>query len=257
MSKPLSFILILFAIALHAQTERSVLRGMVYIDSVPAVDVNLINSTSKRGTITNSQGEFSIYVKPGDILRVSSVQTYTIFLKVQNEEFIDNDLILYLNAANNELDEVFLRKSNNMAKSLGLPNAGKEPLEKIDRKLNMYSQEKTAIVILGALIGQKGGISDLYNIISGNRKRDRKLKAYIEQDKLIEKNEIVLSEIREHFTDDFFISQLGIKSDNIDSFLQNCLHLNIVELYEKGNYLKLTDVLIKKSQEDLIPIREN
>ena len=139
-------------------------------------------------------------------------------------------------------------QSNNMAKSLGLPNADKIPLNKLERNLNYYSQESVAVVILATLLGQQGGIDDLYNIISGNRKRDRKLKKLIDEDKKLELNQEYIQIIRDYFKDDFFLNTLKIPKENIDGFVEFCLPKDIVNLFEKQRHLEVVDIFIQNKE---------
>ena len=131
-----------------------------------------------------------------------------------------------------------------MAKGLGLPNANKTPLNQIERKLNYYSQESVPIVIIATLLGQQGGLDDIYNIISGNRKKHRKLNQLINQDKIDVENQIKIQEIRTHFNDAFFIMDVRIQKESIDAFLNFCLPKNIIFLFKKKRYLDLVDIFI-------------
>jgi hypothetical protein len=135
-----------------------------------------------------------------------------------------------------------------MARALNLPNADKEPLNKIDRKLNFYSQQPTSVLILATMLGQAGGIDDLYNIISGNRKRDRKLKSLYEADRLNAVYDSALSEIREHFSDKFFTDTLKIGKENISEFLWQSEPEKIIMLFKEDRYLEITDIFVIRSK---------
>jgi hypothetical protein len=168
---------------------------------------------------------------------------------VINDEIYNRKTIeVHLISAEYSLEEIFLREPKNMARALNLPNADKEPLNKIDRKLNFYSQQPTAIVILATLLGQPGGIDDLYNIISGNRKRDRKLKSLYEADRLNAVYDSALSEIRAHFSDKFFTDTLKIGKENISEFLWQSEPEKIIKLFKEDRYLEITDIFVIRSK---------
>jgi hypothetical protein len=148
----------------------------------------------------------------------------------------------------NELDEVLVQQFDDMSEELGLPNAGKKPLNKLERNLNHYSQKSTPIVILEALLFKPGGIDDIYNIISGNRKQDRKLKALIEEDQRTAQNQEYVKKIKEHFQEDFFISSVKIEQEHINNYIYYCLPQGIGALYDKGRLIEVIDIFLKSKE---------
>ena len=245
------FISFILSIQLYAQKERQIVNGIVSSDSLTIENVHIINKSSNRGTISNKFGEFKIHVKENDTLFFSNIQ-FENKTVITNKNHLKNNLIsIQLFQRTNKLKEVVVMQPNNMAKSLGLPNADKIPLNKLERNLNYYSQESVAVVILATLLGQQGGINDIYNIISGNRKRDRKLKKLIDEDKKLEFNQEYIQIIRNHFKEDFFIYTLKIPKENIDDFLHFCLPKGTVFLFEKQRYLEVVDIFIQSKSEYL------
>ncbi|MCK5639046.1 MAG: carboxypeptidase-like regulatory domain-containing protein, partial [Flavobacteriaceae bacterium] len=202
MKKVYFIIFLLSAIQMNSQSDHIILHGIIFNDSLAIDNVNIVNKTTNKGTVSNRAGKFQISVKENDILQFSNIQYLTKKITINNTHIQKKVIEIYLIQKTNELQEVVLE---NMAKGLGLPNADKKPLNQIERKLNYYSQESLPIVIIATLLGQQGGLDDIYNIISGNRKKHRKLNQLINQDKIDEENQIILQEIRNHFKDDFFI----------------------------------------------------
>ncbi|MEN8187041.1 MAG: hypothetical protein ABFR05_07925 [Bacteroidota bacterium] len=251
MKQILLIILLLFTIQLSAQKESVIINGVVKTDSVYLENIHIINKSSNRGTVTNEKGEFRIYVKLNDSILISGVQFFNKWIQISKHHFERKLIIVDLIQKNNELGEVVIE---NMAKSLGLPNADKKPLNKLDRALTGHSQESVPIVILATLLGQQGGIDDLYYIISGNRKRDRKLKELLLEDKQKEIDQEYIREIRNHFQDDFFINTLQIPRENIDSLIGYCLPKGIVFLFERKRYLEVMDVFIQNKEEYMLTV---
>ncbi|MDY7394007.1 carboxypeptidase-like regulatory domain-containing protein [Aureibaculum sp. 2210JD6-5] len=241
-------LLIISSFSLSAQEARTLISGTIKSNEPDLKDVHVINITSKKGSVTNTNGQFSIWAKNNDTLVFRGLQFESKKIVVKKTDIDNKSIEVELNTRTNMLKEVNIKKPENMAMALNLPNAGKKPLKGVDRKLAYYSQESTVAVILGPLLGKKGGIEDLYNIISGNRKKHRKLKKLIEADKLLEHNKKVLLEIRKHFKDDFFIYTLKIPSKKIDSFIDYCQPKNIVNLFDKKSYLEIIDVFVKESK---------
>jgi len=243
--KKLYWFLLFFTSILSSQNDREIMYGVITNDSLTIDNVNVVNKTTNKGTVSNKIGRFQILVKESDIIQFSNIQYLTKKIIINKNHIQKKAIIIHLNQKTNELQEVILE---NMAKDLGLPNADKEPLNKLERNLNAYSQAPTPIVILATLLGQQGGIDDIYNIISGNRKRDIKLKHLLEVDK---KNEIIqeyIISIRNHFHDNFFINTLEISKGNINAFLNYCLPKDILFLFDNKRYLDLIDIFITESK---------
>jgi len=251
--KQLYLIILLFiTINLSAQEDSVIIDGLITNDSHTIENIHIINLNSKKGTISNTLGEFQIPVKLNDHIYFSGVQFSNKELLITKRHLERKKITINLIQKNNELQEVVIE---NMAVSLGLPNAGKKPLNKLERNLNAYSQKSTPIVILEMLLTKSGGIDDLYNIISGNRKRDRKLKKLIDEDKQREIDQEHILEIRNHFQDNFFIKTLQIPEKDIDNLINYCISKGIVPLFKEERYLEVIDILIKNKEEYLITIK--
>lgn len=251
--RKLYFILLLFyGVQIIAQEERILIFGEIKSDSLALENVHIINKTSRFGTISNKLGNFQIRVKENDTLQFSDIQFETKQIIVRNHHMVTKILQLKLESYTNELDEIILNDLNKTggvsASTLNLPNADKTPLNKLERNLNRYSQESLPLVILGTLLGQSGGIDNIYNIISGNRKNDKKLKAAIAQDQLNESNQEEVTLIREYFTDDFFTETLQIPKEEINYFITSCIPKNIFFLYRNKRNLEIVDIFLSESK---------
>ncbi len=253
----------LITLKLSAQDRTIVLFGKIVSDSLAVENVHIINKTSQRGTLSNALGEFKIYIKEKDTLVFSDIQ-YVYKIIIINKNHIKNKKItIKLFKKNTELPEVVLK---NMAKSLDLPNAGKKPLNKLERNLNAYSQKSVPMVFLDALLldpilglfmqRRGGGIDNIYNVVSGNRKRDQKLKKLVDADKDHELKQENIQIIREHFTDDFFYYTIQIEKDQIDNFINFCIPKGIEGLYKKQRYLEVMDIFIQNKENYLSSINK-
>lgn len=241
-------LLLICTFSLTAQETRTLISGTVTSKEKDMKNIHIVNKTTLKGTITSANGKFSIYAKNMDTLIFLGIQFERKEVVISKTNINNKSIQVELSTRTNVLKEVTIRKPENMAIALNLPNAGKEPLKGVDLKLAYYSQKSTPIVILEMLIGKQGGIDDLYNIISGNRKKHRKLKQLIEEDKLKAHNKKVLKQIRIHFKDDFFIYALKIPSKQIDNFIKHCQTKNIIESFDKESYLEVMDVFVKESK---------
>jgi len=253
---PLLFFVFFLSLQCFGQENRVLISGEVKNDSLPVENVHIINKNSKKGTITNNLGQFKISVTDLDTLIFSDIQFQNKIVIINQDHLLKKYIGVDLMELTNELDEVIVMQYENMAEELGLPNAGKEPLAKLDRNLNHYSQKSTPMVILEALLFKPGGIDDIYNIVSGHRKTDRKLKQLLDEDMEVEMNKLNVQTLREHFEDSFFINTIMIKEEQIDQFIRYCLPQGIMNLYEKGRLIEVIDIFLKSKDPYLLSLEE-
>ena len=237
--------------ALFSQEDRTLISGTVRSDTLLIENAHVINKTSNKGSITNQMGQFKISVKEGDTLIVSDIQYQGEILFINARHIKQENLDFNLEVLTNELEEIVVKQYRNMAKELGLPNAGKEPMSKLDRNLNAYSQKSTPMVILQALLFKPGGIDDIYNIVSGNRKRDRILKKRMNEDILEERNKSIGAQIRAYLKDDFFLKEVKISEELIDPYLRYCMSKGLPRLYREERLIEVIDILLKSKEEFL------
>ena len=231
MKKVYFIIFLLSAIQMNSQSDHIILHGIIFNDSLAIDNVNIVNKTTNKGTVSNRAGKFQISVKENDVLQFSNIQYLTKKIKVNKTHIKKKVIEIYLTQKTNELQEVVV---HNMAKSLGLPNADKEPLKPTERKINYYT---------------KGGmISQLYGAISGEKKKLKILQKHLDEDERKLNNELDVNMIRTHFKDEFFINIVKIKLENIDEFITHCLPFNIANLFYKERYLEVVDVFITQSE---------
>jgi len=242
-----------------SQKNRKNIIGKIFIDSLSTAieNVHVINKNSQKGTISNRFGEFQIPVKVNDTLIFSAIQfRYKEFI-ITAFDVNQKTIFISLQSKINRLNEIILKKPENMAMELNLPNAGKKPLNKLESRLNYYSQKSVPIVILEAIFNKQGGINDIYNIVSGNRKRDWKLTKLIDEGKLREYNQKEIQKIRLYFKDDFFIRALHIPKEEINLFLESSIKYNIINMFNSKKIIELIDILIKESKSYLQTLEDD
>ena len=244
------------ALPAYGQETGTLISGEVKNDSLPVENAHIINKNTQKGSISNAKGQFKITVNDKDTLIISDLQFQNRIIMINQDHLLNKFIEINLLELTNELDEVIVMQYDNMAEELGLPNAGKKPLAKIDRNLNAYSQKSTPIVILQALMFKPGGIDDIYNIVSGNRKRDRKLKQLMNEDKELAMNKIHVKTLREHFGEDFFVNTLELEPELIDPYIRFCLPQGVVSLYEKGRLIEVIDIFLKNKESYLLSLAE-
>ncbi|KAB1153204.1 carboxypeptidase-like regulatory domain-containing protein [Tenacibaculum aiptasiae] len=226
-----------------AQNNPKIISGYIFVDSIPTQDIHLINKKLSIGTITDEKGHFEILANKGDILIASHLNIEYTEYSISDQDLEATKITIYIDSKNHLLDEVVLEKkkgifdidkdilTNNApivnAKTLKLPYANSKKPEK-DKTLKIKS-------------GVSVSLSGLINSINGNNRKEKILRKVKSEDENI-------SKIRKHFTDGFFVQQLKIKKENINSFLEYCISRGIINLYKKDKLLELTSILIDNSK---------
>ncbi len=252
----LGILLTFFCFKMSAQLKRVEISGKISGDSIALENIHIINKTSKKATTSNSNGNFRISVKENDELLISSIKYKNKVIHINNMHIKSLNILITLEKEIYSLDEVTIEKRRNIAGDLGLPNANKKPLTNLENRLNAHSKASLPLTILYSFIGGAGGIDNLYYIISGDRKKDRKLASLLQRDKIeaIEKQE--RQNIRIRLTDNFFTKTLKIPLKEIDNFIQFCDDKNIDYLLSKNRTLEVIDIFIKESPHFLKILKE-
>ena len=228
--------------------QRTLISGEVKNDSTNIPFVHVFNKSAGLGTLTNEKGHYKMRVKTGDTLFFSEISYKTKEVVIDKKITGSGKLNVKLAVNINKLDEVVIFKNKQLTNPLGLPNWGKTPLNKEEREINFYSQEPLFMVILMMLATKQGGIDDLWYVLSGERKKFRKLQNLKKQDEENAYNLSICQDIRKHFGDDFFKDTLKIDPADIEPFLLACIPRKIVSLYNENRELELMDVLVSESQ---------
>ncbi|TXD49406.1 hypothetical protein [Polaribacter sp. IC073] len=246
----LLILLFSFSTELLAQEKRKLINGKVKLDSLSIHDVHIINLSTNLGTVSNDSGEFDMPIKIGDSLSVSHINLKNLIIVVTKENINSLKLTINLTEDITALKAFELQKPRSIfeedkdifsypgptvnATTLKLPYANTNPI--INN--TAFKFRSGAVVDLG----------NLMNLLNGNNRRTKILKKITLEDELLLK-------IRKYFSDAFFMTDLQIKEEHINSFLNFCLKRNIIYLFNKKDNLSLTRVLLKESKS--FPQKEN
>lgn len=242
------------------QESRPLLSGTIISLNNEVEGVHVLNLTSGRGTITDSQGDFSINVVLSDTLLFSSVQLKPKYLVVTKDILYSDSLRINLEELVNELDEVVVKPYNLTrildkdisglelqqdinASSLGLPNADVRVLSQNERKLFEADNGKF-INLYGHYFGL--GISiNLHKILNRASGRTKKLRNLVKKGEQATKFE----KFRYLFNDSLRLKELKIPFSKKEQFFVYCqTDSNFVELVEVNDYLGILEFLKKKSK---------
>lgn len=242
------FLLFFFVFAgLNAQTfSQKKVEGKVYSADGDVAATHVLNTTTKRATITDAAGFFSIEASLNDSIVFSAVQFKRKILVVSNAMLDSKTVFIPLEPALTELDEVVVRPYNLSgdlvldarslqigpiitASTLGLPNAYVSPLTKSERAL------------FAATANPFMGFDPLINAITG---RTKMLKKQVKQEKEYARTE----RVRAFYADSLFVADLKIPIGKIDDFMYFCeVDPHFQSLVDAKDRLGIWEYMRKKS----------
>lgn len=192
----LFIILLLLAQWGFSQTSETMLKGKIVIDSLSAENINVLNSRTQKATVTDAEGKFSIAVKLGDLLILSSFNLENKRKYIRPEDLKGETVILKMMLTATQLDEVKVNDNAEInARNLGIPTAQKT-YTPAERKVRTAST---------------GLIDPLLNRMSG---RTKMLKKQV----LVERNERLLLKLDGLYEDEYYTGVLKIPEDYIGGF---------------------------------------
>ncbi|MGC1514304.1 MAG: hypothetical protein WA810_01900 [Maribacter sp.] len=243
------FAVFLFStVSIVAQTKISKnIEGRVFSEDGDVAATHVLNLTTKRATITDSNGFFSIPVRLMDTLEFSAVQ-YTKKIIVISKSILESTSIsVGLEEALTELDEVTVTPYNLSgdilkdlktlelepvvtASTLGLPNAYVRIPTKAERELSAA----TANPVMS--------FDPLINAITG---RTKMLKERVARNQRYERTE----RVRAFFHDSIYSKEFRIPEGKIDDFLYFCeVDPSFQKVVDTHDQIQLWEYIDKKSR---------
>tara|TARA_R110002051_G_scaffold116220_2_gene189472 strand:- start:96 stop:869 length:774 start_codon:yes stop_codon:yes gene_type:complete len=247
MRSSLLILLLLCSVTVVAQIgEPKNLEGRVYSADGDVAATHVLNLTTKRATITDVNGFFTISVHVLDTLEFSAIQ-YKKKMVIVSTSILESKLVsIGLEEALTELDEVTVTPYNLSgdlikdlatlaldpivtASTLGLPNAYVKIPTKAERELTAA----TANPVMS--------FDPLINAITG---RTKMLKQRVERNKLYDRTK----RVRDFYDDSVYQKDLGIPLNKIDDFLYFCeVDPIFQEIVDTHDQIKIWDYFLQKS----------
>ncbi len=223
-----------------AQEDRVLLRGQVIYRDVNVPNENVINITTENATITDENGRFAIKVKLDDELAFTAVNYQLTVIKITEEILKANRLVVEVNEKVTELDEVVVTPED-QEKFLEVTNDRFSRFKKYEYEIDRSSKVEN-IARSQAERGMVDGLN-FVNIFKAIVKAASKKKTE-------EKEPLKLSNVlRQVYDDEFFVVDLKLPQDKIDSFL---LYVDTKapaqSLLKKDNEFQLIDFLVTHSK---------
>jgi hypothetical protein len=233
-------ILLFFVFQIGFSQSEKLFKGTVLSNNFPIAKVDVINLDTKISTTTDSNGNFSILGKTGNLLVLIS-KNYELKKIVLNSKLqpFDN-LIIQLDLKPEMLKEVIVTKIPSVHVSLDK----KFEQSKLD-ELAMEKHQNT-LKNPGVYDGQTPGI-DFVKIAGMIGKLFSKNKESVKR----ESPTIVFKDlVKNNFKSDFYSKTLHLKEEEVELFLEFCDADPKSKLLEKNNnQLALLDFLLQKSDE--------
>lgn len=191
--------------------EEKLIKGKVVVKDAMVEGIRVVNLVSEKEVLTNSNGEFSIWVKPEDLLVFSAVHLDYMRKFIEEEDYNAPLLIIEMTSKINQLEEVEVRDFSEInAVSLGIRSKPAKQYTPAERRLQTATGlYPTANV--GTMTGGSLGLDPLFNWMSG---RTTMLKKEVE----VEQKEFLLQKLSTLYEEEFYTEKLKIKKESIKAF---------------------------------------
>lgn len=177
--------------------QEKIINGKVIVKDAKVSEIHVINLTNDKETLTNNKGEFSILVRPEDLLVFSAGHLDYMRKIVEQEAYDLGSLIVEMTSKINKLDEVVVKNYSGVnAVALGILSKPAKEYTPAERRL--YSATSSPI-------------DALINLLTGRTKM-------LEDGVEIEKREFLLEKLDGLYTDIFYMEELGIEKERIKGF---------------------------------------
>lgn len=188
--------LILISQLAFSQKEKMI-QGKIIVKNAKMSDIHVINLTNDKETITNAEGEFSILVKPDDLLVFSAVHLDYMRKIVEEQHYNSATMVIEMTSRINKLDEVVVKNHSDInAVALGILSKPAKSYTPAERRL--YGATSSPI-------------DALINMLTGRTKM-------LEDGVEIEKKEFLLEKLDGLYEEEFYLQDLGIEKEKIKGF---------------------------------------
>lgn len=228
---------LIFAIATILGYSQNQIHGIVVTDRNNALEnINVTNLISKKQTVTNEKGMFTIAAELNDAIKISSVQYEDYYIKVDQKTINNNNIVIKLIAKNYELQQVNIVKLD--AYKMGIINY--KPKQYTVAQRRQYSNS----------FAGGGLVVGLINAIDGKSKMLKKIVAE-------EKRYDIIIYLKTVFPDDYVVQNFKIPLEYSNGFRYYASYnQEVVELCKQKKVMDLQFLLTKIAVDYLQTIKE-
>lgn len=208
MKNKIALLTLLLSFAAFAQEK--IFHGKIEASGNNVEGINIVNLVNEKSAVSDANGEFHILAKAEDLLVLSAIN-FEYKRKIVSEEDLNSKAVLIKMIPKvAQIDEVVIIKNKELdAVALGILDRPAKQYTPAERKLKTAGDFKP-VHLLGILGGQLQ-IDPILNAINGKTKR---LKKEIN----IEKREMLLAQLDDVFSEDYYVQSLKIAPENIKGF---------------------------------------
>ena len=201
------FLILFFVQTLAQGQELTFLKGKITAQIKELNEVYITNLRSESNTTTDTNGNFSMFVKVGDTLQFSGLQIVGKKKRIDESDIAKKLFVISLEGKVIPLDEVEVKKYPNInAVSLGILQRPAKVYTPAERKLKAATDLDGKIGFGGAM-----SLDPLINAISGRT-------AMLKKELKIERKEYLLKKIEYLFREEYFLENLKIPKDYLRGF---------------------------------------
>lgn len=242
MKNSIFFVVVLLTQLVFSQEEK-LLKGKVVVKDAMVEGIRVVNLVSEKEVLTDSKGEFSIAVKPEDLLVFSAAHLDHMRKFIEEEDYNAALVTVEMTSKVTELDEVEVRNFSNInAVSLGILSRPSKIYTPAERRLQTATGlYPTANV--GTMAGGSIGLDPLFNLISGRT-------AMLKKEAEVEKKEFLLQKLKGLYEEDFYTEKLKIDKESISGFQYYVIYNErLIKALNSNNKLMVTFLLGGLAQE--------
>jgi hypothetical protein len=266
MAKKLLLLLILFFVSQisFGQSNLFEIDGLILDpDSKIIKNTHIVNLSSGIGTVSDSEGKFTLKVKLGDWLQITNIQFYSKKERITIGHFKEKTILIYLLPIINQLDEVEIKKRMTGFLNFDRTNEPEDSLPKIDKGYYDFSKMDFSNVKVDENKAKSAQyLTDPVSKVAGLPPATIGIPDYSSIRKKALRKELNFKKsfperLKELFSEQFFYERLKIPKDNYYHFLDYCNSFGIEDLYKKGEPIEILKILLKESKSYLLLLENN
>lgn len=241
------FFLLLF-ISSNVVSQEKAIHGRILIADASPLGVIILNLSTEKETVSDTNGKFSIAANEGDVLVFHASNLDGQRKIIDKQDYDSAYFEIRMTSKIEQLDEVEISKSKITALSVGVLSSPVKQYTPSERRLKTAGEFKP-IHLLG-LLGGSLPLDPIINAINGRTKRLRK-------EITVEHREMLITKINERYSDAFFTDELGIPFANIGGFKYYLIEF---EEFERAFLLKQetqTFFIMSRLSAEYLKILEN
>lgn len=239
----LFFSVFILVLQVSAQEKPVLLNGTIKYNKKYIPDINVINKTSKIGTSSNANGEFTISAIKGDSIMFSSLEYQNRVIEITASHITNKEITVYLEPGFNELDEVEILQKIKLDWS-------KAPVEQravLDNdEISEFKAPDTDQYLNQGYMTNGMSLVGIYNLIT--KKSRAKKRTENDEKNQIEhfKNELP-NTLKNLYGIDFFTDWLYIPSNEVDLFLDYCQGNGLGDYYNSNEFVVKNFLVIQSN----------